>query len=188
MKVLIIGFLHHKNQIGLTNMLKLLNYEYKQGSTDEIENFDIIFSPANPVDASKYPTKKFIMGPHFSVFPDENKLKNIHNTHNNALYIQPSEWVVNMWINMNIKQYLPIYTFSFPVDTDRFSPIDQDKNKVFLYYKRRDPNELKILMQFLNNQKIHFKLFPFFVYYILFVDFLKIKLQKLLYFMNFVLG
>lgn len=161
MKVLIIGFLHHKNQIGLTNMLKLLNYEYKQGSINDIENFDIIYSPAKDINVSKYPKQKFIMGPHFSVFPNEKQLKNINNVHNNALYIQPSDWATEVWVQLNIKQYLPIYTFSFPVDTDRFSPVEQDKNKVFLYYKRRDPNELKFLIQFLNNQKIHFKLFNY---------------------------
>ena len=75
MKVLIIGFLHHKNVIGLTNILKFLKYEYKFGSISDINNFDTIYSPTEPIDTSKYPTKKFIMCPHFSVFPDENKLK-----------------------------------------------------------------------------------------------------------------
>ena len=76
MKFLIIeGFLHHKNKIGLINILNFLKYEYKFGSIADIDDFNIIYSPTDPIDTSKYPTKKFIMGPHFSVFPDENKLK-----------------------------------------------------------------------------------------------------------------
>ena len=161
MKLLIIGDFHIKNKLGLSNLLNHLKYEYKYGSVNEIEQFDIIYSPGTAINVSKYPKQKFIMGPHFSVFPNEKQLKNINNVHNNALYIQPSDWATEVWVQLNIKQYLPIYTFSFPVDTDRFSPVDQDKNKIFLYYKRRDPNELKFLMQFLNNQKIHFKLFNY---------------------------
>ena len=161
MKVLIIGFLHHKNVIGLTNILKFLKYHYKFGSISDINNFDIIYSPTEPIDSSKYPTKKFIMGPHFSVFPDENKLKIINNIHNNTIYIQPSEWVSKMWINFNILKYLPIFTMPFPVDTNKFIPIHQPKNDVFIYYKRRNPNELQFIINYLNSNNIKFHLFNY---------------------------
>jgi len=161
MKVLIIGFLHHKNRIGLINILNFIKYEYKFGSIADINNFDIIYSPTEPIDSSKYPTKKFIMGPHFSVFPDENKLKIINNIHNNTIYIQPSEWVSKLWINFNIQKYLPIFTMPFPVDTNKFIPINQPKNDVFIYYKRRNPNELQFIINYLNANNIKFHLFNY---------------------------
>jgi hypothetical protein len=161
MKVLIIGFLHHKNVIGLTNILKFLKYQYIFGSISDINNFDIIYSPTEPIDSSKYPTKKFIMGPHFSVFPDENKLKIINNIHNNTIYIQPSNWATEVWVQLNIQKYLPIFTMPFPVDTNKFIPINQPKNDVFIYYKRRNPNELQFIINYLNSNNIKFHLFNY---------------------------
>ena len=72
MKVLIVGTFHHKNKEGLERLLKYLNYDYKfVNNLNDINNYDIIFSPCHPIDASKYPDKKFIFGPHFSVFPNK---------------------------------------------------------------------------------------------------------------------
>ena len=80
MKILIIGNFHHKNKKGLEMILKHLNWNYKYGSgnRDELKYFDIIYSPSHPINTSLFPKKKFIFGPHFSVFPD-NKLIHINN-------------------------------------------------------------------------------------------------------------
>ena len=76
MKVLIImSFLHHKNKSGIEMMLEHLQWEYKYGNIEDIPNYDIIYSPNFPIDTTKYNDKKFIMGPHFSVFPDNKVLK-----------------------------------------------------------------------------------------------------------------
>ena len=72
MKVLIIGNAHHKNKEALESMLKHLNWEYHYGNESDIENFNIIYLPYQPINTSKYsPEKKFIIGPHFSVFPNK---------------------------------------------------------------------------------------------------------------------
>ena len=78
MKLLIVGNFHHKNMIGLELLLNSINFEYKYASINEISEYDIIYSPNHPIDTSKYPNKRFIFGPHFSVFPD-NRLLNINN-------------------------------------------------------------------------------------------------------------
>jgi hypothetical protein len=162
MKFLIIeGFLHHKNKIGLINILNFLKYEYKFGSIADIDDFNIIYSPTDSVDTSKYPTKKFIMGPHFSVFPDENKLKTINNIHNNTIYIQPSEWVSQLWINFNIQHNLPIFTMPFPVDTDKFSPKDVEKDIIMVYTKRRSPHELNYIINYLNKNEMKYIIFDY---------------------------
>ena len=85
--------------------------------------------------------KKFIFGPHFSVFPD-NRLFIINNQYNNAIYIQPSDWAAKTWINMKANTILPIKPFAFPVDTERFKPSIHNyiKHQVFIYFKARDPN------------------------------------------------
>ena len=160
-KVLIFDSLHHKNKIGLIQMLKYLNYDYKFGDITDINNYDIIYSPGNPIDTSLYPDKKFIFGPHFSVFPN-NKLLYIKNSYNNAVYIQPSYWASNVWKNMKAELCIPIRTQPFPVEIEKFKPTDNsNKSEVFIYFKRRKASELNFIKDFLNNKKISYKIFDY---------------------------
>ena len=55
MKLLIIGIFHHKNMVGLELLLKSINFEYKYGNIDEVNEYDIIYSPNHPINSSKYP-------------------------------------------------------------------------------------------------------------------------------------
>jgi hypothetical protein len=162
MEVLIVtGFLHIKNRKGLELLCNELKIKYKFGSLNDISDFNIIYSPAEPIDSNLYPDKKFIFGPHFSVFPD-NRLKKINNKNNNSIYIEPSDWVRELWINLGAERYLPIKTFSFPVEVDKFKPIENSiKNEKFIYFKRRDPQELSFIENFLKKQKITYKIFDY---------------------------
>jgi hypothetical protein len=162
MKILIIGWAHHKNITGLKLLLHNINYEYKVGSIDEINSFDIIYSPDNPINTSLYPSKKFIFGPHFSIFPN-NKLLGINNIYNNSIYIQPSIWAANSWKNMHgVENIIPIKVFSFPVEVGKFCPNQHSqKNEVFIYFKRRNPQELEYVKHFLNNKNISYKIFDY---------------------------
>lgn len=162
MKILIIGNLHHKNRKGIEMILKYLkwNYKYGAGTIDEIRNFDIIYSPSKPINTSLFPKKKFIFGPHFSVFPD-NKLSHINNNCNNSCYIQPSNWVINLWKTFNVDSILPIKKMYFPVDTDKFNPGNNEKNNVFIYMKRRKPSELKYIKDFLDYKDINYRVFDY---------------------------
>ena len=129
MKLLIIqDYFHHKNKIGLNLILEYLNIEYKY-SNRYLNGYDYMYSPAKNIIAN-IPT---IYGPHFSVFPD-NKVFRLKK----GIYIQPSEWAKDAWQNNRIK--IPIYSFSFPVEINKFKPDDSiiDKDLVLLYYKRRD--------------------------------------------------
>lgn len=161
MKILVLDDLHHKNKIGLVLMLKYLKYEYKFGNTGDIKDYEIIYSPCNPVDTSLYPNKKFIFGPHFSVFPN-NKLLYIKNRNDNAVYIQPSDWACNAWKILGGHSYIPIKTLPFPVEIERFKPLNNvNKTEVFIYFKRRKPSELNFIKKFLNNKKISYKIFDY---------------------------
>jgi glycosyltransferase involved in cell wall biosynthesis len=160
MKILIIDSFHHKNRIGLKLLLNNINYEYKFGNSNEINNYDIIYSPATPINSSQYPNKKFIFGPHFSVFPD-NRLQSINNINNNSVYIQPSEWVCQLWKNYNVETNILIKAFPFPVEVEKFCPIQKSRNEVFIYFKRRKHEELEYVKQFLNNKNITYKIFDY---------------------------
>jgi len=161
MKTLIIGWFHHKNKLGLEMVLKNLNFPYKWGGTiNDIKDYELIFMPDNPIDTSLFPNKKFIFGNHFSVFPTS-KLLYIKNTKKNSIYIQPSDWAVRVWKDMGAENVIPVKTLPFAVDTEKFKPVETEKNKVFIYFKSRKESELSLLGNFLKQQNIDYKIFDY---------------------------
>lgn len=87
------GFVHHKNLDGMIKIINHLGWE----RVDFIKS-DIIWSPSIHLHSENYPNKKFIFGPHFSVFPDHN-VRRLSNASKNSVYIQPSQPTVNTWID-----------------------------------------------------------------------------------------
>lgn len=126
-----------------------------------IEEADLIYSPDRYIDIENYPTKKFIFGPHFSVFPN-NIVNRFNNTHKNAIYIQPSQPSVYTWQNEFQFKALPMRAIPFGVDTKKF--IGEEKNirqNVIVYYKSRDPNEFKFLIDFLDKKNLTYKVYSY---------------------------
>lgn len=144
------------------NRNALMNYKTINIITDpnKIDECDYIYSPGNPINISKYNNKKIIFGPHFSVFPESN-LNSIKSS--NAVYIQPSEWAKNCWKEFNETTNLRIEVMPFGVDTNRFNEIKpiNERNKIFIYYKRRDPQELKFIQDFLNKKGFEYIIFDY---------------------------
>ena len=155
------SFLHHKNRELLEVLVKSLGWEFSVGR--DISDYDIIFSPEYHICYSG--EKKFIYGPHFSVYPDY-KVQSIQKNQRCA-YIQPSEWTYNFWKVFNTPVRNKTFIFPFPVNTDKFYPIKniQERNKVFIYYKHRDPIELNFLENFLKNKGIEYRIFSYKVKY-----------------------
>ena len=172
MKLLIIEqWLHHKNKIGIIFMLEYLknnnlipNLTYTLGTLNDLKNqtWDIIYSPATCIDASKYKNTKFIFGPHFSVFPNR-MLTMINNTLKNSIYIQPSDWARDTWINLHAHHFLPIKTLSFAVDVEMFKPIKDlnNRSEVFVYFKSRSQQEMNLLEKSLKSKNIKYNFFSY---------------------------
>ncbi len=161
MKFLIIdSFLHHKNNAALNKMLDFLNYEYKLGTIEDISDYDVIYMPSTIIDISKYKDKKFIFGPHLSVFPTE-QLLGINNIYKNGVYIQPSDWSAEVWRNFGVEELIPIKILPFSVDIDRFSPKDIEKDIIMVYTKRRHPQELNYVINFLTKNQIKYIIFDY---------------------------
>lgn len=155
--MLILGELHAKNRRGLEEMLK---DDYVYGTIEDVPNHSVIYSPSIPIDTSLYPEKRFIFGPHFSLFPDT-KLLIVRNIHDNACYLLPSQWIVDAWTDKNAAAFLPLIVFPFPVDTKTFSPTGGPREKVFVYMKHRDPFELAEIDDYLTKKNITYTLFDF---------------------------
>ena len=165
MKILYIrGAMHVKNDHALMNYKNISFYIVKNIEVlDKIDllNFDYVYSPCYPIYTSNYPNTKFIFGPHFSVFPEKYHMDIIQG--NNSIYIQPSEWVVNLWKGFSICQNIRIEALPFGVDINKFNeinPIDQ-RNEIILYYKNRHPDELSSILNFLKSHNIQPKIFSY---------------------------
>ena len=152
-KIFIIDNYHHKNMCFLKKI-------YKDNLVNSIEKADVIFSAATYINTEKYPEKKFIFGPHFSVFPNQITRK-LSNKYKNAIYIQPSQPSVDTWQKEFNYNSLPMKALPFGVNTEKFKPIEEEKKEILLYYKSRDPNELIFLKNFLKNKNINYKLFSY---------------------------
>lgn len=152
--------MHEKNRQGIAFVLNYLfeqhGIEYKIGTVNDIPNYDVVFSVSQQINTASYPNQKFIFGPQFSTFPNQSQLKSLQSDiQKNSIYIQPSEWVVQLWKNMGVEQFLPIKSFAFPVNTEKFKPnLTNIRVNIMIYYKHRHPDELNQIIDFLNKQQI----------------------------------
>ena len=155
MKVLFIkSGTHHKNFNFILNCKKI-NF-YIINSVNEINKvdlniFDAVISPCEPIDVSKYPNIKFIFGPHFSVFPD-NRLNLIKGP--KTAYNSLSEWVINLWKLSPVCDKLNLVALPFGVDTDKFKNNKSigERNKVLVYFKHRNPTDLNLILHILKSK------------------------------------
>ena len=79
MKILFLNsWMHFKNENALINY-KNIDCTIIRGiheiDNHNLDEFDCVFSPSEPIDVSKYPNTKFIFGPHFSIFPDYKQIQ-----------------------------------------------------------------------------------------------------------------
>jgi glycosyltransferase involved in cell wall biosynthesis len=165
MKILFIqSSIHHKN---LNFILKCKNIQFTIiNSVNEINCFnlsifDAVYSPCEPIDVNNYPNTKFIFGPHFSVFPNIAQMDMIRRK--NIVYIQPSEWAAKVWKDSPLCNNIKIQSLPFGVDTEKFNSNNSisEREKVFIYFKHRDPNDLLLIQHFLNNKNYEFQIFSY---------------------------
>lgn len=145
---------HHKND----EFLKYYSSFFK--IVNNLEAADIIFSSDTPYPAENYPKKKFIFGPHFSVLPNLKAL-GLNNIHNNIIYLFPSKQAMNVWKNHFNFDKVPLVYCPFGVNTEKFKPKNCEKKEVFVYIKRRNPEEVNYVLNFLKSKKIKFNIFKY---------------------------
>jgi len=154
MNVLFVNtFIHPKNLNAFIKYNIHITTVYNTNfDTIDLTKYNIVYSPSQPIDVSKYPGVKFMFGPHLSIFPEQTQMKMIEGKH--TVYIQPSEWAQQAWQKNQYSNNINIRVLPFGVDTNQFNeiiPISQRKN-VFIYFKRRIPSELSTVYNFLVNR------------------------------------
>lgn len=164
-KILFVNtWLHFKNNISLRSYKNIELTEIEK--IDMLDNYDLskfdcVYSPGQPIDVNKYPNTLFIFGPHFSVFPQLIQMNLIRGP--NSVYIQPSGWVSKMWENSNACFNIKQVTLPFGVDTERFKNIYSidKRDRVFIYYKSRDPKLLNAIESVLQHNNINYHVFSY---------------------------
>lgn len=151
MKVLLINDnMHFKNLNALRKYKKIEFHIINHYNLDNIDltQFDVVYSPCGPIDVRKYPHVHFLFGPHFSIFPKENQMALIRGC--NTIFTTPSDWTKTLWQNNPHCHGIRFETLPFGVDTERFNEIvpRENRDRVFIYYKARDPNDLELIRQF----------------------------------------
>ena len=164
MRILYINIgMHTKNHNSLMNYKNISYYIINTSKINDINlnDYDCVYSPSVPIDVSLYPNTKFIFGPHFSVFPELSQMNIINKS--NSIYIQPSKWASEVWKNNSHCKNIKIQSLPFGVETNKFNEIKEikDRTNVFIYCKRRDPNEIRIIENFLNKRNIKYKIFDY---------------------------
>jgi glycosyltransferase involved in cell wall biosynthesis len=159
--VLLVHWLHNKNLNAILKYNMIVTRVNDIRECKDLSIFDVVFSPSSIIDVSKYPNVKFIFGPHICMYPKEefNMIKTP-----NTIYVQPSQWVIDWWNSYPICKDLCMKTLPFGVDTDVFCPnplINTDKTNVFVYFKRRNQKELGFVCNFLNYNRIPYKIFNY---------------------------
>jgi len=164
MKILFINtWMHPKNMHSLMNYNNIeFTIVHKASDIDnfDLSTFDFVYSPSSPIDVSKYPSVYFLFGPHFSVFPDD---KVIEVQSKKSLYIMPGQWCVDDWKKNPLCANLNMISCPFGVDTTIFNetkPI-QNRERVFIYYKSRHPEELAFMEKLLTANGILYKVFNY---------------------------
>tara|TARA_Y100000389_G_scaffold129237_1_gene126692 strand:+ start:641 stop:1519 length:879 start_codon:yes stop_codon:yes gene_type:complete len=158
-KVCILDGWHIKNKFFLVSFFKNYNTDYQ--IVNNLNDANIIISPGRKIDAENYPKKKFLFGPHFSVTPPNNIVRSLNNIHNNSIYIQPSQYMVDMWKHHFKLDNIPLLAMPFGVDTQKFNSISIERTNILLYFKERDPKELLIIENFLKQKGLTYKIFNY---------------------------
>lgn len=150
------GFFHHMNKISLDYIIQYLNINI----VSNIGDADVVYSPSQYIDTEKYPNKKFIFGPHFSVFPNEITRK-LSNKYNNTIYIQPSQPSVDTWVNEFNFNNIPVISFPFPLRLEDYSVFNKEGDRILVYYKSRTPDDLNFLISFLDKKSDKYDLIKY---------------------------
>lgn len=148
--------IHHSNRAGLNHMVKYLNIDM----VNNIGDADVVYSPSQPLPIHNYPYKKFIFGPHFSVFPNQLALS-LNGVHNNAVYIQPSQPSVDTWVGEFGFKNIPVRAFPFPLNVDGIKVSNNIKDKVLVYHKYRKPEELKMVLDLLSANNVTYEVITY---------------------------
>jgi glycosyltransferase involved in cell wall biosynthesis len=154
-------YVHHKNKLGFILMCNARNIEctISRSSDDFGKEWDLVFIPSEYIHQAQFPrAKKIMYGPQNFVFVNGVWSKNSAPFPSNCFYNLLSDWVIDA---QNEFGGLSLATKSIPfaVDIETFKPVDSHKTyDCFIYFKSRHTDELKHVINALNEKKLTYNL------------------------------
>src|SRR5688572_752196 len=150
MTLYIHGWVPSRNRSTLEKGCELQNIKI----VDNINKSDFIYSAIEYIDVTQYPTKSFLMGPNFSVFP-ETKANNLSNKYKNIIYLQSCQWAADVWTQDCRYNTVPVAVYQWGVDTDKYLPTVSLKQKIpILYTKDRNDDDVQFMLKQLKEKNI----------------------------------
>tara|TARA_Y100000992_G_scaffold289857_1_gene244829 strand:+ start:132 stop:1037 length:906 start_codon:yes stop_codon:yes gene_type:complete len=145
-------------EIEVDNEIETLE-ELENTYSFSLKDYDVIYSPSMAYDIKNHTQHKFIFGPHFSVFPEENDMKKI--SYPNAVYLQPSLWSVECWKKYPCTKNINFQIMPFGVDCKMYKNVRNinDRKKIFIYFKSRRQEELAFVTNYLTLNQIEYIIF-----------------------------
>lgn len=166
MKILVYGWIHHKNREGINLMCKAYNIDLE--FTENFQrllhaDYEILLSTSSYFDPSKIDQKiKIIYGPHLWVFPEEGEILGpcIFDA-SKCVFNCLSDWVETLYNEFGSLK-MPLKAFPFAVNVDQNIPVisASERDLVILYYKDRSTsvfNHVESLVKNMNLKYITFK-------------------------------
>ena len=67
----------------------------------------------------------------------------------------------NNFLSNKLQYFLPIKSFPFPVDTNKFTPGTDERKNVLIYFKKRGPEKERLVYEKLNSMNETYKMFRY---------------------------
>jgi hypothetical protein len=157
---------HIKNRESMARMCAAWNIEYEQTNDRERLNrfdYDILWLPMWWISPDEFPGVKILYGPHHSVFP-EGAICGPRNEEwsSRCIYTTLSDWNYRVFQEFCPNPVIPYAPLPFGINS-----AIEDKSRYpktmdcIIYFKRRDPEHLKYVMEYLNKKGITYGVFSY---------------------------
>ena len=158
MRILVHGFLHHKNKESL-NLINNYIPVIILNDLNNIQNYDdgeTILICGDYI--SKINFSKVIYGPNIDLY---NIYKHCKNNPQETININ----MLSQWVKKIIQKLAPeskanFICLPFPVNVDKYKP-DIKQNKIFIYYKHVEYYKLQLALNLIKDLNIEYKIFQY---------------------------
>lgn len=155
----------HSKNLHFIKKCKKIEFKIYE-NINEFNNYqgiDFVYSISQAKKIMRYPNTRFIFGPQFSVFPDDSNSQITYIKNPNGVYNGLCDWVINSWKDDSITNGLNFVKLPFGVDTEIFNEVKPhpQREKVFIYFKQRDPVELEFIENELTKMGVSYNIFNY---------------------------
>jgi hypothetical protein len=161
------NFPHPKNYESIQRMCKsyFINFEYTSNKERLKQNdYQLLLLTNEYISPDELPSNiNIIYGPHHWVLPEGSLVGNIDNTlKDRCVYNSLSQWVKELYYEIVPSLKIPLYSFPFSVNIEKFQPSNLAKdNDCILYIKQRSNDLSNFIISLLDKKKIKYNIIKY---------------------------